>query len=190
MRQPAQRLWPSLPHLRRRWFLQALMAGGFIGWLARLDAQAAVSRPQAASAQEGGRGGSRGPMPPAMPPALPVLVDHLIPADELTPAGSALGVPAAMWREALADAELSAFVKGGCAWLDRYGDGFASLADDEREALCVWMSRADWETPQRRFFHWVRERAFSLYYAQPVSWRGMPFERPPQPIGFSDQRGV
>jgi hypothetical protein len=35
-----------------------------------------------------------------MPSALSPLIDHLIPADELTPAGSALQVPASMWQQA------------------------------------------------------------------------------------------
>ncbi|WP_152606366.1 gluconate 2-dehydrogenase subunit 3 family protein [Aquabacterium sp. NJ1] len=163
--------WPSLPELRRRWFLRALLAAGPLGWLARADAKVARNR-------------SPGNKPLAtMPPALTPFIDHLIPADEWTPAASALHVPQTIWQQAQTDAELQHLIHTVCAWLDRYGDGFAALSADEREALVAWMAQAPWEAPQRRFFHWMRERAFMLYYTQPQALKGLPVQRPPQPMG-------
>lgn len=164
--------WPSLPQWRRRWLLGALLTGGLLGWLARADAAVAVRRRAPARAAA------------AAPPALVALLDHLIPADELTPAASALQVPQRLWTEAQTQPELLRLVDVGCTWLDRYGDGFASLEFDEREALVAWMARAPWESPQRRLFYWARERGMALYYAQPASWRGLPITRPPQPLGY------
>lgn len=175
MRHPGLSPSPVLPQWRRRWLLTALLAGGWLGWLARADA-AQGSTPRRPPAR----------WPDAPPAALIALVDHLLPADDMSPAASALKVPEALWREARADVGLTAFVWNGCSWLDRYGEGFASLEEAEREALCQWMAKAGWDTAQRRFFHWVRERAVTRYYSHPASWRGMPFERPPQPLGFPE----
>lgn len=172
--------WPSLsslsplPQLRRRWFLGALLTGGLLGWAARADAKAAVQRTRLKPVSQGRAD---------MPPALRVFIDHLIPADELTPAASALRVPDHIWQQAQDDADLRRLIEVVCAWMDRYGDGFAALQPDEREALVKWMSTAPWESPQRRFFHLVRDRAFTLYYTQPAAWKGLPIQRPPQPIG-------
>ncbi|MBI5925258.1 MAG: gluconate 2-dehydrogenase subunit 3 family protein [Aquabacterium sp.] len=165
---------PSLPQLRRRWFVGALLAGGLLGWAARADAKVAVHR---ARVKVNGAGRV------LMPLALKAFVDHLIPADELTPAASALKVPEVIWQQAQADAELGRLVEVVCRWMDQYGEGFAALLPQEREALVTWMSKAPWESPQRRFFHLVRDRAFTLYYTQPASWKGLPMQRPPQPLG-------
>lgn len=166
--------WPSLPQWRRRWLLGALLTGGLLGWLARADAAVGVRRRPAAPTEAGA----------TVPPALVALLDHLIPADALTPAASALQVPQRLWAEARTQPDVLRLLEVGCAWLDRYGDGFASLAFDERETLVAWMARAPWEAPQRRLFYWARERGMALYYAQPAAWRGLPIHRPPQPLGY------
>lgn len=172
MARAAPSTWPRLPQWRRRWLLGALLTGGLLGWLARADAAASVRRPRPGQAT-------------ASPPeALVALLDHLIPADDLTPAASALQVPQRLWAEAQQDPALLKLVETGCAWLDRYGDGFALLRPEEREVLVAWMARAPWEAPQRRLFYWARERGMTLYYAQPASWRGLPISRPPQPLGY------
>lgn len=124
-------------------------------------------------------------VPVAIPGALTPFIDHLIPADQLTPAASAFNVPAAIWEQAQADGELRRLVDTVCLWLDRYGDGFATLSLDEREVLVAWMAAAPWEAPQRRFFHVIRERAFTLYYTQPRALKGLPMQRPPQPMGHA-----
>ncbi|MDO9003795.1 MAG: gluconate 2-dehydrogenase subunit 3 family protein [Aquabacterium sp.] len=120
-----------------------------------------------------------------MPVALSPFIDHLIPADELSPAASALGVAQRIWNDAMATPDGRMLVERVCQWLDQYGEGFASLDDSEREVLVRWMSQAPWESPQRRFFHLVREQAFTLYYTQPAALKGFPFDRPPQPMGFA-----
>lgn len=165
---------PTLPQWRRRWFLGALLAGGLLGWAARADAKAAVHRTRVKPASQ--RGADQ-------PAALSAFIDHLIPADELTPAASALRVPGLIWQQARSDADLRRLIEVVCTWMDRYGEGFAALQFDEREALVAWMAKAPWESPQRRFFHLVRDRALTLYYTQPASWKGLPIQRPPQPIG-------
>lgn len=169
------RSWPSLPKLRRRWFLGALLAAGMLGWVARADAARSASKVRTKPHAKG--------LLNQIPSALTPFIDHLIPADELTPAASALKVPDSIWQQALGDPQLRHLIDVVCQWLDHYGEGFAALQPDEREVLVQWMSKAPWDSPQRRFFHWVRERAFTLYYTQPASWKGLPTDRPPQPIG-------
>lgn len=167
--------FPALPRVtrqwRRRWFLAALGAAGPWGWLASREALAA--RPPRAAAAK------------ARPPASwAVLLDHLIPADELTPSASQLGVDAQLWSEARQDPAYLQLVTFGCQWIDRYHpEGFAGLGDDEREQLLIWMSQAPWESPQRRFFELVRDHAMTLYYARPEARKGSLLEDPPQPVG-------
>lgn len=176
MRHPRLNAWPSLnrlPQWRRRWLLAALVSGGWLGSLARADAAVALAKARP----------DRQPRASGQPAALLVFIDHLIPADELTPAASTLQVHQRVWDEASRDPDGVRLVRTVCQWLDGYGEGFATLSEAERETLVVWMSTAPWESPQRRFFHWVRERAFTTYYSQPASWRGLPVQRPPQPIG-------
>ncbi len=121
-----------------------------------------------------------------MPRTWTLWLDHLIPADELTPSASALGVDRQLWAESLLDDAYAQLVQFGCQWLDRYHpEGLAGLTDDEREQLAVWMSQAPWESPQRRFFELVRDHAMKLYYQQPAARAGTLWEHPPQPGGRS-----
>lgn len=176
MRHPRLNAWPSLnrlPQWRRRWLLAALVSAGWLGVLARAEAAVAVAKVRHVRPQQG----------LGQQAVLRTFIDHLIPADELTPAASTLQVHQRVWDEASGDPDGLRLVQTVCQWLDGYGEGFAKLSEAERETLVAWMSAAPWESPQRRFFHWVRERAFTLYYSQPRSWRGLPVQRPPQPMG-------
>ena len=176
--------WPSMawPRWRRRWFLAALVSTGWLGAVARAEAQVSVKGRRGL----GGRAQTepqRGTPRSAQPATLRAFIDHLIPADDLTPAASTLQVHQRVWAEAQQDPDGVRLVGTVCRWLDGYGDGFERLSEAERETLVAWMAKAPWESPQRRFFHWVRERAFTHFYSQPASWRGLPVQRPPQPMG-------
>jgi Gluconate 2-dehydrogenase subunit 3 len=163
--------WP--PAIRRRWLLGALSGAGWWAWLAQQDALAAPRRL--------GQRATRGKQAPA---AWPHLLDHLIPADDWSPAATGLKVDSQLWAEVQKDAAYEQLVVYGCQWLDRYHpQGFAKLSEAEREELLTWMSQAPWESPQRRFFDLVRDHAMTIYYLQPAARQGTLLEHPPQPGG-------
>ena len=113
--------------------------------------------------------------------------DTLVPADALTPAASALGVPQTIVEEIAGDTMMQRLVSVACAWLDAQAEGdFAACSVDTREAIVQQMAEMPWEAPQRRFFHLMRNTVMAEYYAQPASWRGLALDRPPQPLGFMD----
>jgi hypothetical protein len=113
--------------------------------------------------------------------------DTLVPADALTPAASALGVP----KEILADLDGQPLgqrlLAAGCDWLDRECRGdFAAAAEAMRDAALVRMQAMPWESPAGRFFVVMRNTVMADYYVQPLAWRGLALDRPPQPLGFFD----
>ncbi len=111
--------------------------------------------------------------------------DTLIPADALTPAASALGVPAAILGDVRGDALGERLVGAGCAWLDvECGGDFAGASEPSRNAALERMQAMPWQSPAGRFFAVMRNTAMADYYVQPASWRGLALDRPPQPLGF------
>lgn len=111
--------------------------------------------------------------------------DTLIPADALTPAASALGVPAAILGDIRGDALGERLVGAGCAWLDAECAGdFAGADEPSRNAALERMQAMPWQSPAGRFFVVMRNTAMADYYVQPASWRGLALDRPPQPLGF------
>jgi len=113
--------------------------------------------------------------------------DTLVPADSLTPAASALGVPQTIVDDVAGDAMMQRLVSVACAWLDAQAGGeFAARDAESREAIVHRMAGMPWDSPQRRFFHLMRNTVMAEYYAQPLSWRGLAMDHPPQPMGFFD----
>ncbi len=111
--------------------------------------------------------------------------DGLIPADELSPSASALGVPARILDEARANPQLLRLVEFSCGWMDQAAGGrFAGADDGLRDGILEAMAGFPWEAPQRRFFDLTRDLAMGFYYSQPAALRGMATEQPPQPGGY------
>jgi hypothetical protein len=84
--------------------------------------------------------------------------DTLVPADALTPAASALGVP----KEILADLQGQPLgerlLVAGCDWLDRECRGdFAAASEALRDAALQKMQAMPWESPGGRFFVVMRK---------------------------------
>jgi hypothetical protein len=122
--------------------------------------------------------------------ALATYLDTLIPADS-TPSASQLGTDQAIVALARRREHLARLVGLGCGWLDqqaveRGAVDFAALPQAEREAVVALAENAPARSMPRAFFAFTHRQAFTHYYAQPASWRGLGFEGPPQPVGFPD----
>ena len=118
---------------------------------------------------------------------LTAFLDTLIPADAASPSASEAGVTDRLMAEAGRDPTYARLIQVGCRWIDvQTGGEFAGAPEAARILVAEWMSKAALDTPPRRFFDLVRDHALALYYTVPASWRGSPFERPPQPIGYPE----
>jgi hypothetical protein len=115
-------------------------------------------------------------------------VDILIPADDLSPAASALGIVDTMIGVAQGKAYGRLIVQG-CAWLDRqarddYRRAFAELAQEQ----CIEIVRSAEQAPENSlegvFFRAVRDDAMEHYYTHPRVWPSLGYAGPPQPNGF------
>lgn len=108
---------------------------------------------------------------------LAALCDTIIPADEVSPSASAVGVPDYIdeWASAPYDwaREGLAQLRNGFAWLDaeggrRFGKPFAALAPGERDAIAADISYLPRARPEHqeaaRFFDMVRDLTATGFY--------------------------
>ncbi len=182
---------------------RAAVAASLGGLIARaLPAGAAAtdaSRPGGSAALAGPGAGGANSTAPAEPqstliPTLRAYVDTLIPADE-TPAGSALGVDRALLANGVRR-DYAQMLELGLAWIDSaavalHGQRFHLLGESAREAIVGRAAAAEAGSLPRVFFVRTRADAFSHYYGQPESWRGLDaLSGPPQPRGYPDFAGA
>lgn len=113
--------------------------------------------------------------------------DTLVPADEFTPAASALRVPETILGNIEGDELAERLLALGCDWLDTAcGGDFAAADEATRIGACERMQALPWASPPGRFFQVMRNTVMAEYYVQPAAWRGLALKRPPQPLGFFD----
>ena len=118
-------------------------------------------------------------------------IDTLLPADEVSPAASELGVSSRVTGKALGSSYYLKLIQAGCHWLDRQaqkrgGKTFAMLDVSEREHVVRMAEQATAKSLQRIFFEHTRSDVFHFYYAQPETWVMLDYPGPPQPRGFMD----
>lgn len=112
-------------------------------------------------------------------------LDVLLPHDELSGSATDLRVDDKLWEFSESDPRFRRLVQLGCRWLNLTGGPpFADLTAEQQIAVVEWMSKSDWNRIPRRFYELVRQAAIELYYSEPEAWRGLPIERPPQPLGY------
>lgn len=117
---------------------------------------------------------------------LRIFVDALLPADELTPAASELNVHIQIMNDAIQNPGLESLIVEGCQWLKQSLGSLSALDSEQIERLLFAMSKADWDTGPRNFYHEIRDRAVMYYYADPRAWVGSAINRPPQPLGYPE----
>lgn len=118
-------------------------------------------------------------------------IDTLLPADEVSPAASELGVASRVADNALGNPDYLKLIRAGCRWLDRQArprgkQAFANLDVPDRERVVRLAEQATTKSLPRVFFERTREDAFLFYYAQPETWVMLDYPGPPQPRGFMD----
>lgn len=118
--------------------------------------------------------------------SLAILVDALLPADELTPAASTLNVHLLILKEAEQDPSLQQLIDEGLQWLAQSVGPLALLDAAQIDRLLQAMSDAGWDTGPKHFFYQLRDRTVSHYYANPLAWAGSAINRPPQPLGYPE----
>ena len=123
---------------------------------------------------------------PSCEETLRIIVDALLPADELTPAASVLEVHTQILKDAEQLAALRQLIDDGCHWLEQSVGSLKTLDSGQLERLLQAMSEAGWDSGPRNFFHEIRDRAVTYYYADPRAWAGSAINRPPQPIGYPE----
>jgi len=122
--------------------------------------------------------------------ALAPYLDTLIPRDE-TGSATDFGVDRVLIDRARGDRGYMRVLRGGCKWLDLEARktgaaGFGDLDPISQEAIVDRAARAREGSLPRFFFNVTREYGYRAYYAEPASWQGLGFHRPPQPEGYLD----
>ena len=122
---------------------------------------------------------------------LPALLDTLIPADELTPSASALGVPEKILANYAGHATYLRLIEYGCRWLNqtaekKFNMQFVELEAAEQQQLVQQLAAKKPSTILYQFFLLLRNRSLELYYSQNQSWYGLTLSQTPQPLGYQN----
>lgn len=115
-------------------------------------------------------------------------VDTLLPADDVTPAATALGVHDEILAGRLGQDVPESLLRKGCRWLNHQAGGdFSRLTPEQQHRVVAWMAQASRSRGPRVFYDYVRRRAVTLYYTHPESWADSALTHTPQPRGYIDE---
>ena len=117
--------------------------------------------------------------------SLASVVDTLLPADDVSPSASALGV----------DRDIADFVKendmmtqlfvAALDWMDQLADmPFHDLEPSQQAEVLAFMESADFNAIPGRFYHILRALAVEFYYDRSGAISGFPLQPAPQPNGY------
>jgi hypothetical protein len=116
---------------------------------------------------------------------LDVVIDTLLPADDVTPSATALGVSDELMLFAPKGSSLHRLFALGTAWLNTLDErSFAELPSETRQDVLRYMERADYNEVPGRFFQLLRQMSVEIYYAQPQTYVGLSLKPAPQPEGY------
>lgn len=117
--------------------------------------------------------------------SLGAVLDRLLPADDLSPSATALGI----------DAEIAAFLGDegpllqlfalALDWMDGLdGRPFRDLPTMRQAQILDAMAAGDPDQIPGRFYHILRALAVEFFYARPEALGGLPLHPAPQPEGY------
>ena len=116
---------------------------------------------------------------------LAAFADTLLPDDGKTPAASTLGVDIELLEFISESEPFTRMTHLVCDWLDTIGDQpFAELNPQERLHIVDYMSAAERDVLEGRFYHLVRLLAIEFYYSRPEALAGLDLAVAPQPVGY------
>ena len=116
---------------------------------------------------------------------LAAYLDVLLPADDLSPAASAVGIEADVIDFAGQVPQFEQLLALGTAWLNTTGQGpFHSLSTGDQGRVVAWMQAADRGFIPGRFFLLVRLTGMEFYYSHPDANAGFDLNPAPQPAGY------
>ncbi|SEM21679.1 Gluconate 2-dehydrogenase subunit 3 [Roseovarius tolerans] len=116
---------------------------------------------------------------------LDAVIDTLLPADDLTPSATELGVSDELMLLASKGSSLHRLFALGTTWLDTLdARSFAELPSETRQDVLRYMERADYNEVPGRFFQLLRQMTVEIYYAQPQTYAGLSLNPAPQPEGY------
>lgn len=112
-------------------------------------------------------------------------VDTLLPDDQITPAGTTLGVDDELRKFILESEPFIRMTEMVCDWLDTIYDApFAELSPEDRLHIVDYMAEADRNMLEGRFYHLIRLLAIEFYYARTEALVGLDLASAPQPAGY------
>lgn len=117
--------------------------------------------------------------------SLASVVDTLLPADDVSPSASALGVDRDI-ADFVADNEMmTRLFVAALDWMDNLGDEpFHNLPLSQQVEVLTFMESADFNAVPGRFYHILRALAVEFYYARAEAVAGLPLDAAPQPNGY------
>jgi hypothetical protein len=119
------------------------------------------------------------------PETLDAFLDVLLPADDLSPAASVLGIGEDLRAMTAPGTPYAQLTDLALNWLDGLDSvPFAGLAPATQVQVVQFMAAADYNEIPGRFYHLTRALAVELYYARPEAITGFPLNSAPQPAGY------
>ena len=116
---------------------------------------------------------------------LEAFLDVLLPADDVSPAASQLGVTAELLDLAKSAELYQKLLSLGSDWLNQTGRGpFYTLSNANQNKVVAWMSTSDTDQIPGRFYQLVRQSGVEIYYSHPEAINGFPLNPAPQPNGY------
>jgi len=117
--------------------------------------------------------------------SLASVVDVLLPADDVSPSASALGVDRDIADFVSENEMLTRLFETALDWMDHVGDEpFRDLPPFQQVEVLTFMESSDFNAVPGRFYHILRALAVEFYYARAEAVAGFPLDATPQPNGY------